>query len=55
MKIAIRLSAATLVIAAAVAGNSMAKPATIATAPHSNLPGPTPYCNPFTQQCPPMR
>jgi hypothetical protein len=55
MKIAVRLSAATLVIAAAVAGNSMAKPATVAAIHQANVPGPTPYCNPFTQQCPPMR
>jgi hypothetical protein len=55
MKTAIRVSALTLVIAAAVAGNSVPKNSTVAAIHQSSVPGPTPYCNPFTDKCPNMR
>ena len=55
MKLVIRITAATVIIAAAVAGNSLAKPSAVAAIHQSNVPGPTPYCNPFTEKCAPMR
>lgn len=55
MKLAIRVSVVTLVLAAAVAGNSMSKNSTLAAVHQSSVPGPTPYCNPFTEKCPNMR
>ena len=55
MKLIARVSAVTLVLVAAIAGNTLAKPSTIASVHQSNVPGPTPYCNPFIKQCPPMR
>ncbi len=55
MKLAIRVSALTLVLAAAVAGNSLPKNSTTAAIHQSSVPGPTPYCNPFTDKCPNMR
>jgi hypothetical protein len=51
----IRVSALTLLIAGAIAGNSIPN-AISATAIHqSSVPGPTPYCNPFEKKCPPIR
>jgi hypothetical protein len=55
MKTLIRVSGLTLIIAAAVAGNSMAKPSAVAAIHQGTVPGPTPYCNPFIEKCPPMR
>ena len=55
MKLATRLTVATVLIAAAVAGNSLGKPSAVAAMHQSNVPGPTPYCNPFTEKCAPMR
>jgi len=55
MKLTVRLSIASLVIVAAAAGNSYSKPSTIAGVNHSNIPGPTPYCNPFVEKCQVMR
>jgi hypothetical protein len=57
MKSFIRLSACILVIAAAVAGNSLPKPASLARVHRSvnNDPTPIPMCNPFTDKCPPIR
>ncbi len=55
MKLPLRISVLTLVIAAGFVANSLpASPA--ANAIHqSSVPGPTPYCNPFTKKCPPIR
>jgi hypothetical protein len=55
MKLIARVSAVTLVLVAAIAGNTLAKPSTVASVHQANVPGPTPYCNPFIKQCPPMR
>jgi hypothetical protein len=58
MKLAIRISALTLVLAATFAGNSTPKTVTIAAITPSSVPGgggPMPTCNPFKQSCPPIR
>jgi hypothetical protein len=55
MKIAIRILALCLVAAAAVVGNSLPKNTTVAVIHQGTVPGPTPYCNPFTEKCPNMR
>jgi hypothetical protein len=55
MKLSIRILAFAVVAFAAVAGNSMPKTSVIAPSHQNTVPGPTPYCNPFTQVCPPIR
>jgi uncharacterized membrane protein len=55
MKFAIRVTALTLVVAAAVAGNSLPKNTTVAVMHKATVPGPVPLCNPFTQSCPNIR
>jgi hypothetical protein len=51
MKLALRVAAFTLVVAAAVAGNSIPKNPTVASMHKGTVPGPVPLCNPFTQTC----
>ncbi len=57
MKLAIRLAALSLVVAATVAGNSLpsnsAHPKTRVRAVSSATP--LPMCNPFERACPPVR
>jgi hypothetical protein len=57
MKLAIRLAALSLVVAATVAGNSLpsnsAHPKTHVRAVSSATP--LPMCNPFERACPPVR
>jgi hypothetical protein len=58
MKLIVRISALTLVIAAAFAGNSTPRTSTVAANIPSSVPGgggPLPTCNPFTQNCSPIR
>jgi hypothetical protein len=58
MKLVLRISALTLVIAAAIAGNSVAKTPVVASNMHSSVPGgggPMPVCNPFERSCPTIR
>jgi hypothetical protein len=55
MKIALRVVAVALFVAAAVAGNSMSRNTYVAALHKSSAPGPVPMCNPFTQSCPPIR
>ena len=55
MKFALRVAAFTLVVVAAVAGNSIPKNPTIASIHKASVPGPVPLCNPFTQSCPVLR
>jgi hypothetical protein len=55
MKLAIRIAALSLVVAGAVAGNSLPKTSTLAAIHQGTVPGPTPTCNPFTQSCPSIR
>lgn len=59
MKLFIRISALTLVIAAAVAGSYTPKTTNLASnSIHSSVPGgggPMPSCNPFTSPCPTIR
>jgi hypothetical protein len=58
MKLIIRISALTIVLAAAFAENSAPKTATVAAMTPSSVPGgggPMPTCNPFKQTCPPIR
>jgi hypothetical protein len=55
MKLALRVAAFTLVVAAAVAGNSIPKNPTVASMHKASVPGPVPLCNPFTQSCPSLR
>jgi hypothetical protein len=55
MKLSIRVIAFTLVVAAAVAGNSLPKNSTVAAIHQDSVPGPLPLCNPFTQTCPNIR
>jgi hypothetical protein len=59
MKLFIRVTALTLVVAAAIAGNSSPKSTMIANNIPSSVPGgggPMPSCNPFTTpNCPPIR
>ena len=55
MKFAVRVAALTLVVAAAVAGNSLPKNTDIAVMHKASVPGPLPLCNPFTQTCPNIR
>jgi hypothetical protein len=58
MKLFIRISALTLMVAAAVAGSSVTETPTVAANIHSSVPGgggPMPICNPFLQSCPPIR
>ena len=51
MKLGLRVAAFTLVVAAAVAGNSVPKNTTVASMHRGTIPGPVPLCNPFTQTC----
>ncbi len=51
MKLAVRISALSLVIAAAAFGNSFSKNPTVAAVHQGSLPGPIPTCNPFTEKC----
>jgi hypothetical protein len=55
MKLVIRVSALTLILTAAFAGNSLPKNSTVAAIHQSNVPGPSPYCDPFIKKCPNMR
>jgi hypothetical protein len=55
MKLSIRVAAFTLVVATAVAGNSLPKHSTLAPIYRDSVPGPVPLCNPFTQTCPNIR
>jgi hypothetical protein len=55
MKLAIRIATLALVVAGAVAGNSLPKTSTLAAIHQGNSPGPTPTCNPFTQNCASIR
>lgn len=55
MKLTIRVSALVLIIAGAVAGNSLPKVSTASVIHQGTVPYPTPSCNPFTQICPPIR
>jgi hypothetical protein len=58
MKLIIRIFALTLVVLAAVAGNSVASTSNLASNIHSSVPGgggPMPACNPFNSNCTPIR
>jgi hypothetical protein len=55
MKIALRFAVFTLVVAAAVVGNSMPKSPSTTPVHQASVPGPLPTCNPFTQKCPTIR
>jgi hypothetical protein len=58
MKLFIRIAALTLIVAAAVAGNTAGKNTTLASNIHSSVPGgggPMPSCNPFISNCPTIR
>jgi len=58
MKLIIRIFALSLVVLAAVAGDSVASSSNVASNIHSSVPGgggPMPSCNPFTSSCPPIR
>jgi hypothetical protein len=55
MNLVIRVSALTLVFAAAIAGNSLPKNSTVAAIHQATVPGPSPYCDPFIKKCPNMR
>jgi hypothetical protein len=58
MKLIIRISALTLVLAAAFAGNYTPRSAAVAANIPSSVPGgggPMPTCNPFIQNCPTIR
>jgi len=55
MRLLIRTLALACFALAAVSGNSLPTNAKDAVVPQSSVPGPTPYCNPFTQVCPPIR
>jgi len=51
MKLVIRVSALTLVFAAAIVGNSLPKISTVAAIHQGTVPGPSPYCNPYIEKC----
>lgn len=58
MKLIIRIFAISLVVLAAVAGNSVASSSNIASNIHSSVPGgggPMPSCNPFNSNCSTIR
>ena len=58
MKLMIRIASLTLVVAAAVAGNSNPTSSMLASNIPSSVPGgggPMPSCNPFTSTCPSIR
>lgn len=56
MKHAIRIVALTLVVIAGFAGATSSKNTLVASnAPSFGPPGPIPACNPFIQNCPPIR
>jgi len=55
MKLAIRILAIAVVAAAAVAGNTLPKPQTVAASHQASVPGPTPTCNPFISKCSTIR
>jgi len=56
MKYAVRIAALAFVLVAAFTSASPSKTQTLAGNVHSfGPPGPTPTCNPFVQQCPPIR
>ena len=56
MKHAIRAIALTFVIAAAFTGATPSKTAMAASnLPSMSFPGPSPECNPFIHNCPPIR
>jgi len=56
MKHVLRVIALTFVFAAGVTGYTPAKATLVASnLPSMGVPGPTPTCNPFIQQCPPIR
>lgn len=55
MKLVIRVSAVTLVLAGAAFGNSLPKSSAAAAIHQSSVPGPSPYCNPFIEKCGNMR
>lgn len=56
MKYAVRIAALTFVLVAAYTSASPSKSQSIAANIHSfGPPGPIPACNPFVQDCPPIR
>jgi hypothetical protein len=58
MKLIIRIFALTLIVVAAVAGNSVSMTSAAASNIHSSVPGgggPMPACNPFNSNCPTIR
>jgi hypothetical protein len=58
MKLIIRIFALSLIVLAAVAGDSGASSSNVASILPSGVPGggpPGPTCNPFTSNCPPIR
>ncbi len=58
MKLIIRIFALTLVVLAAVAGNSVASTSNVASNIRSSVPGgagPMPSCNPFNSNCSTIR
>jgi len=57
MKLALRVIALTLFVAAAVVGNSSVKISRSTTVQIAGIPGggPIPMCNPFKEKCPNIR
>ena len=57
MKLAIRIAAFTMVVAAATAGNSLPNNSAHQVTHISAMPSstPVPMCNPFEKACPPIR
>lgn len=56
MRLALRIVALTFMMAAAFTGATPSKAPMIASnAPGFSPPGPIPSCNPFIQNCPPIR
>jgi hypothetical protein len=58
MKLILRISALTLLVAAAVAGKSLTDTAAVATNIHGSVPGgggPMPVCNSFQESCSAIR
>jgi hypothetical protein len=56
MKLTLRLLAITFIVAGAYTGATTPKaPVNASNAPSFSPPGPIPSCNPFIQNCPPIR
>ena len=51
MKLALRIFALGLIVAAGVVGNTLPRPQTLSAIHQASVPGPTPTCNPFVQKC----